>query len=190
MEILGVRIGTVHDADLAAHRQAAPTYDHVGSTLAPATSGARHTGTIVVGTGTAAFDAGRSALRSWAPQRGLGATVLPDDARPDLDQTVVLSMGVAGRGVHIPVRVVAVVDEPGRYGWAYGTLPGHPETGEQLFLLEHRPDGEVVLTIHIDAEPARPLRGLRPVARVAQRLALARYLRATRAQVRRTTGRR
>ncbi len=35
-----------------------------------------------------------------------------------------------------PTRVVYVVDEPDRRGFAYGTLPGHPESGEELFLVE------------------------------------------------------
>lgn len=30
-------------------------------------------------------------------------------------------------------RVVYVVDEPNRCGFAYGTLPGHPESGEEFF---------------------------------------------------------
>jgi uncharacterized protein (UPF0548 family) len=36
-------------------------------------------------------------------------------------------------------RVVYVVDEPGpirRFGFAYGTLPDHAETGEERFLVE------------------------------------------------------
>ena len=33
-------------------------------------------------------------------------------------------------------RVVYVVDEPGRFGFAYGTLRGHAERGEERFLVE------------------------------------------------------
>ena len=36
----------------------------------------------------------------------------------------------------IPARVVYVVDEPARRGFAYGTLHGHPESGEEAFLVE------------------------------------------------------
>jgi len=35
-----------------------------------------------------------------------------------------------------PARVVYRVDEPRRYGFAYGTLPDHPERGEERFLVE------------------------------------------------------
>ena len=43
-----------------------------------------------------------------------------------------------------PCRVVYVVDEPDRRGFAYGTLPGHPESGEELFLVRYDPDTENV----------------------------------------------
>ena len=34
--------------------------------------------------------------------------------------------------VRAPCRVVYVVDEPDRRGFAYGTLPGHPEIDGEL----------------------------------------------------------
>ena len=39
----------------------------------------------------------------------------------------------------IPARVVYVVDEPHVRGFAYGTLPGHPESGEERFVVRHDP---------------------------------------------------
>jgi hypothetical protein len=36
-----------------------------------------------------------------------------------------------------PCRIVAVVDEPLRFGFAYGTLPGHPESGEEAFIIDN-----------------------------------------------------
>ena len=40
-------------------------------------------------------------------------------------------------------RVVFVIDEPGRFGFAYGTLPRHVESGEERFLVERDAAGEV-----------------------------------------------
>jgi hypothetical protein len=37
--------------------------------------------------------------------------------------------------VDVTCRVVAVIDEANRYGFAYGTLPVHPETGEEAFMI-------------------------------------------------------
>jgi uncharacterized protein (UPF0548 family) len=46
--------------------------------------------------------------------------------------------------VQAPCRVVYVVDEPDRRGFAYGTLPGHAESGEELFLVRYDPATEDV----------------------------------------------
>jgi uncharacterized protein (UPF0548 family) len=41
-------------------------------------------------------------------------------------------------------RIVYIVDEEGRCGFAYGTLPDHAETGEERFIVElDRGSGEV-----------------------------------------------
>ena len=39
-----------------------------------------------------------------------------------------------------PCRVVYVIDEPDIRGFAYGTLPGHPESGEERFVGAPRPE--------------------------------------------------
>lgn len=57
-------------------------------------------------------------------------------------------------------RVVAVVDEPDRWGFAYGTLPGHIEVGEEAFVVEHRLDGAVVVRVTATAHVALPGRWL------------------------------
>jgi uncharacterized protein (UPF0548 family) len=54
----------------------------------------------------------------------------------------------------VPVRVVRVVDEPDRRGFVYGTLPGHPETGEEAFLVERDADGTWI-KVRAFSRPAR-----------------------------------
>jgi uncharacterized protein (UPF0548 family) len=54
----------------------------------------------------------------------------------------------------IPCRVVYVVDEPTRKGFAYGTLPGHPERGEEAFIVEYRDDDSVWLTLRAFSRPS------------------------------------
>ena len=76
-----------------------------------------------------------------------------------------------------PVRVVYVVDEPARRGAAFGTLPGHPLAGEELFLVEHRPDGSVWFTVRILSRAAEgPWRFATPFLRIAQWFFVRRYL--------------
>jgi uncharacterized protein (UPF0548 family) len=49
----------------------------------------------------------------------------------------------------IPCRIVYCSDEPNRFGFAYGTLLGHPERGEEAFHVVRGPDDSV--TAHIVA---------------------------------------
>jgi uncharacterized protein (UPF0548 family) len=77
-----------------------------------------------------------------------------------------------------PCRVVYVVDEPNARGFAYGTLPGHPVSGEERFAVRYDPASESVY-----AEVAafsRPntwwSRAGAPVLAGMQRLVTKRYL--------------
>lgn len=77
-----------------------------------------------------------------------------------------------------PARVVYVIDEPDRKGFAYGTLPGHAEEGEEAFLVHRDPEGSVWLTIRAFSRPSRWWWLVAPALRVAQAWYTARYLRA------------
>jgi uncharacterized protein (UPF0548 family) len=178
--IWDAHFGVADDRWMRRLRASDTTYHHVGSTLGPGSDadGVRHEDRLRVGTGPAALAAARTALRSWRPQRSLGATVAPAGVAPDLGETVALGFGVGWARYLVPTRIVAVVDEPERYGFAYGTLPGHPERGEELFLAEMAANGDVVVTIRVDATPAPALRPIGFVVRPLQRAAVRRYLRA------------
>jgi uncharacterized protein (UPF0548 family) len=82
-------------------------------------------------------------------------------------------------GIKSPVRVVYVIDEPKRKGFAYGTLPGHPEDGEAAFVVEQRDDESVWLTIRSFSRPANWFWWMGyPVMRMLQSFYTNRYLRA------------
>jgi uncharacterized protein (UPF0548 family) len=70
---------------------------------------------------------------------------------------VQLSLGWRWLGITVPCRVVYTVEEANRRGFAYGTLPGHQESGEEAFLIEHTPDDNVWLHIRAFSRPARLL---------------------------------
>ena len=79
----------------------------------------------------------------------------------------------------IPTRVVYVIDEPDRKGFAYGTLPGHPERGEESFVVERRADESVWLTIRSFSRPSnRWFWAAYPVLRMMQAIFTERYKRA------------
>jgi uncharacterized protein (UPF0548 family) len=78
--------------------------------------------------------------------------------------------------VDLTCRVVAVVDEPRRRGFAYGTLPVHPETGEEAFLVVRDEHG-VRFDVQAVSGPRHPLgRLVPPVADRLQDAAVNRYL--------------
>ena len=90
--------------------------------------------------------------------------------------SAILLLGWWVLSIREPVRVVAVIDEPTRRGFAYGTLPGHPLSGEELFLVERRDDDSVWLTIRSISRPASLGWWLAlPVVRLAQLWFLSRY---------------
>ena len=100
---------------------------------------------------------------------------------PAVDEGVVavLRIGLGPAALRAPVRVTYVVDEPDRRGYAYGTLVGHPEQGEEAFVVERDETGAVFLAITAFSRPATLLaRAGGPVARLVQRRVTQRYLRA------------
>jgi uncharacterized protein (UPF0548 family) len=65
---------------------------------------------------------------------------------------------------------VYVVDEPRRFGFAYGTLREHVERGEERFLVEHRPDDGVWYDLFAFSTPQHVLARLAsPIGRALQR---------------------
>lgn len=151
-----------------------PTYA-VGRTLADGLE--PHT--RVLGRGRSVFEAAVERLQTWAPHRHLGARVLPIGVPPTLGESVVVDLRLGPIAIAVPNRIVAVVDEPDRWGFAYGTLPGHHERGEERFVVEHHADDNVTFTITVDAAPASvPARLAAPLVRWLQRAAIRRYLEA------------
>jgi uncharacterized protein (UPF0548 family) len=81
--------------------------------------------------------------------------------------------------VREPVRVTAVVDHASRRGFSYGTLTGHPVSGEEAFIAHCSPDGRVWLTIRSLTRPSDGAwRWAFPLLLIAQRHYRRRYLKA------------
>jgi uncharacterized protein (UPF0548 family) len=67
-------------------------------------------------------------------------------------------------------RIVYVIDEPRRFGFAYGTLPGHAERGEECFSVEHLDDDTVWYDVRAFSQPRYwGARVAYPVTRMLQR---------------------
>lgn len=116
----------------------------------------------------------------WQVKIRSGFTVSePRPAAPGATLTVVAR--VAGVTVREPVQVVTVIETPTRVGFSYRTLPGHPVSGEEAFIV-HRDGDDIFLTVRSLTASAQqqPWRALYPLLRVVQAVARRRYLRALR----------
>jgi uncharacterized protein (UPF0548 family) len=96
---------------------------------------------VQLGSGPAVFERARQAVRDWRVLRlGWVEPCWPD--APVKEGTLVGTVArVFGLWTVNVSRIVYVVEEEGpvsRYGFAYGTLPGHAECGEERFVVEWR----------------------------------------------------
>ena len=129
------------------------------------------------------FEAAAECVLTFGMQRGSGFRVVTSATRAFEGAELTVRAWIGPVRMTAPTRVVYVVDEPDRRGFAYGTLPGHPESGEELFLVERvgRRDlgrGPGVLTA---GSLVRRLGG--PVVRRLQHRAALRYVDAVRRAV-------
>jgi len=124
------------------------------------------------------FESACRDLLAWTVHRRAGIRVTPSsDVEPEA--VVDLRLGIGPLSITAPYRVVYVVDEADQCGFAYGTLPGHPESGEESFLLGRSESGEVTFTVTAFSRPATVLSKVAgPVGGRIQDFMTTRYLHA------------
>jgi uncharacterized protein (UPF0548 family) len=92
---------------------------------------------------------------------------------------LLLGLHLAAIRIAAPCRVVYVISESARRGFAYGTLSGHPERGEEAFIISQHEDATVTFTINAFSRAASPLaKAAGPLGELIQRHITSRYLRA------------
>jgi uncharacterized protein (UPF0548 family) len=148
---------------------------------------------VVLGSGRELFVVARRGIEAWA-QFDLGwCEAWPRETPIRTGAAIAVVARSMGLWWANAARVVYVVDEDAgpddvvtpKFGFAYGTLPGHIEMGEELFLVEwDRATDAVTYGIVAFSRPRHPLARLgRPLVRRLQRrfredsaAALARYV--------------
>jgi uncharacterized protein (UPF0548 family) len=168
------------------------TYDEVGCTQDDETPEGFHRLEYRqrIGDGDEVFQRAADALLTWRMHRAAGIPVTATATPPQVgtDSLGRLGPGMLIRrlrtqtqlGLPVPCRVVRVVNEPDRIGFAYGTLEGHPEAGEESFLVTRDKDG-VYAAIRAYSRPATWYTHLAgPITRKAQQYAATRYAAALR----------
>jgi uncharacterized protein (UPF0548 family) len=163
------------------------TYAEVGATREASSlpSGYRHdVYSVPLGHGDVTFQRGKDALRRWQAHRHVGASLTPSDPPLIVGTVVVVTFRLGPLYVLAPCRLVYVTDQTDRFGFAYGSLPGHPERGEEAFHICRNADGEVTFDIVVFSRPADLLARLgSPVARAVQRRVTRGYLEGVRQYV-------
>lgn len=124
----------------------------------------------VIGRGRADFDRARAAVTAWTPFALGWVDVFPAQAPVSVGTTVAVLIQHAGFWSLNGCRIVYVIDEPGRAGFAYGTLADHAEQGEEIFEVAIDPrSGEVAYRIRAVSRPRLVLARLGyPIARMLQ----------------------
>ncbi|MBA3503939.1 MAG: DUF1990 domain-containing protein [Myxococcota bacterium] len=107
---------------------------------------------VRLGSGAQTFTSAQAQVRAWRmfpPWTAIAPLATP------IEEGRVLAVLVNAFGVWFKnaARIVYVIDEPGRFGFAYGTLPGHAERGEERFLVEHLADDSVWYDVRAFSQP-------------------------------------
>jgi uncharacterized protein (UPF0548 family) len=154
------------------------TYEEVGQSRSNGLPcGYRHDRLLVqVGHGDADWGRAQEAIRQWRAHHGAGLTVTPEAAPIEEGGTVVVSRNLGPVLLIAPCRLVYTTETAIRFGFAYGTLPGHPEQGEEAFHVSFE-DGRVLAEIVAFSRPADLLTRLAgPLARRIQKATTNRYI--------------
>jgi uncharacterized protein (UPF0548 family) len=126
-----------------------------------------------LGVGADVFRRAVDGLRGWQMQRGAGLRVPEQTPAPAVGVRVTMAVPF----LRIPCQVVWVLDEDRRYGYGYGTLPGHPEIGEEAFVVHLDAADQVWLDLRAFSRPGRWYTRLGgPLGWLAQDLATRRYV--------------
>ncbi|MCV7348235.1 DUF1990 domain-containing protein [Mycolicibacterium rhodesiae] len=151
------------------------TYAEVGATAAGLPAGYHHVRlSSCIGRGRARFERAADSVMRYGMLRGAGLRVAATTEVAEVGTDVLGRLGPFAA----PCRVVYVVDETNRRGFAYGSLPGHAVSGEEMFGVRFNPSDE---SVHAEvvafSTPATWWSQVgAPVAALVQRVITRRYL--------------
>ena len=107
-----------------------------------------------LGHGRETFERAKQAVRKWKMFAVPGLKLIRDDTPIEAGRDVALLARHLGFYSVSSCRIVYVIDEPDRFGFAYGTLSQHAESGEEGFTVEYdRETDEVWYDIYAFSRP-------------------------------------
>jgi uncharacterized protein (UPF0548 family) len=149
------------------------TYAEVGATeRGSLPDGYRHLRhRTLLGEGPGVLREAADAILEFWMHRAAGVRIDASAPRAAPGVHVESRMGIGSLGLSAPCQVVWAEDGERRAGFGYGTLPGHPATGEESFVVELDDMGDVWFEVTSFSRPARwPMRMAGPFAPLFQRL--------------------
>ena len=181
-----------HDGakQLARSREQEVTYPEVGLTRTSTLPAGYHHDRVGlrIGQGDLDWERAKDAIRLWKAHAHARIAITPSDAPIQEGTTVVASRAFGPVTILAPCRIIYVTDEATRFGFGYGTLPGHPERGEEAFHVILGDDGTVKAEIVAFSRPDDlPTKLAGPIARQIQKAATGRYVTGIRKHVAETT---
>lgn len=155
--------------------------DHTWRTSVPA--GFRpDEASVRLGLGEACWAKSSRAVMAWGVKTRSGFVVQPEGGNaaapegPSAGERLWLIANIGPWRIREPIEITGVIDEPRRRGFAYGTLEGHPVSGEELFVVERRDDDSVWFVMRSATGPSTGTwRALFPVLLLAQAFYRRRY---------------
>ncbi len=108
---------------------------------------------IRLGEGREVFEKAAAALKNWQQFPAGWCFIGPGEPPVKVGQVVAMSARVLGVWFSNLAKIVYLVEEENRSGFAYGTLDAHVERGEEVFLVEQRGDGSVWYVIRAFSRP-------------------------------------
>ncbi|WP_202595010.1 DUF1990 family protein [Blastopirellula marina] len=132
------------------------SYPMVGATLAtpPSEYQVDHT-RVRLGHGEESLAQGRIALQKWTQFQLGWVTTFPPALPIQAGEMVAIVARAGGFWWLNACRIVCTIEEPKQFGFAYGTLPAHAESGEERFLIEMDDAGDVWYDILAFSRPNR-----------------------------------
>ncbi|TDB75616.1 DUF1990 family protein [Micromonospora sp. KC723] len=100
------------------------------------------------------FTTAAEAVLTWRLHRTAGVRMRTDAPRAAPGVRVTPGLGVGPLRIWGPCEVVWVESGERRAGFGYGTLPGHPEHGEEAFLVTRDDNGAVWFEVAAFSRPA------------------------------------
>lgn len=170
MFLLGSRVDSKVRRILERQKTSAFSYEGVGRTRTLLPSGEVNREQFLLGEGSLVFLRAKTAIQEWRMFEVSWVRLYHENVPLKPGNTVAILAGIFVIWIVNVCRVVYVIDEPRRYGFAYGTLAEHAEAGEERFLVEWRDDNRVWYEVLAFSREKQLLARLAsPIARRLQR---------------------